>query len=89
MLEFHRVIVTRYRTGSHNLKIELGRLPPKIDVEERICKCAISIQTLKHCLLECPLLAEARERYQIVDIINGVYNIDYLMEMERLLELKC
>ena len=39
VLEFQRVSITRYRTGSHNLKIETGRRHPRIEREERVCKC--------------------------------------------------
>ena len=45
ILEFERVLVTRYRCGSHNLKIEAGHLcNPKIPREDRICKCNLGIQ---------------------------------------------
>ena len=85
ILEFQRVSITRYCTGSHNLKIELDRQPPKVEREERLCKCDTGVQTLKYCIIECPLLLEAREVHQIQDIVNGVANVDFLMEMERLL----
>ena len=47
-----RVCITRYRTGSHNLKIESGRTP-HIPRDERYCSCNTSLQTIKHVLLEC------------------------------------
>ena len=62
IFKFERVCVTRYRTGSHNLKIETGRRNPYIPREYRLCPCNTDIQTLKHCLLYCPLLAECREK---------------------------
>ena len=89
MLEFQRVSTTRYRTGSHNLKIETGRRPPKIERDERMCMCYNGVQTLKHCLLECPLLEEQRETCQIKDLESGVTNTQFRLEMERILELKC
>ena len=88
ILEFQRIEKTRYRTGAHNLKIETGRRPPKIERDERLCKCNTDIQTLKHCLLYCPLLTDAREMNHITTVENGVRNTLYLMEMERILELK-
>lgn len=86
-LEFQRVCVTRYRTGSHNLKIEAGRTP-YIPREERYCRCNIGLQTVKHVLLECPLLIEIRERYNVVDIENGVMNECFWVEAERALGVK-
>ena len=51
MIEFDRVIATRYRTGSHNLRIETGIRQPKVERENRLCKCGLEVQTLKHCFL--------------------------------------
>ena len=87
-MEFQRVSITRYRTGSHNLKIELGRRSPRIYREDRVCKCNSGVQTLRHCLLHCPLLADVQQAYQVTDIENGVTKTGFLLEMERILELK-
>ncbi len=86
-LEFQRVIVTRYRTGSHNLRIESGRML-HIPREERLCKCDRDVQTVEHVLLHCHLLDGIREKYNVVDIENGISNVDYLMEMEHILGIK-
>ena len=56
LYEPDRVIISRYRTGSHNLSIETGRMSnPIIPRDERLCTCDTEIQTLEHCLLRCPL----------------------------------
>ena len=89
IIEFERVIMTRYRTGSHNLRIETGRRQPKVERENRLCKCGLEVQTLKHCLLSCPLLDNERVTYNVQDVENGVKCIDFLVQMERILELKC
>ena len=81
-------LITRYRTGSHILKIEIGRRYPYIPREKRICICNNEIQTLSHCLLRCPLLNNIREEQQVTDIQNGVMNVNFLLEMERVLNLK-
>ena len=86
-LEFQRVLVTQYRTGSHNLRIESGRTP-YIPREDRLCGCNTGIQTIEHVLLHCPLLVATREKYNIVDVANGVMNEDFLIEMERVLGIK-
>ena len=50
--EFERVLITRYRCGSHSLKIEKGRYD-RIERNMRLCTCQ-SVQTLQHVVLECP-----------------------------------
>ena len=89
ILEFERVLVTRYRCGSHNLKIESGRLcNPKIPREERICSCNTNIQTLRHCLFECPLLHEIHQEYEYTSVEEAFSSpdiIDLLMKIENLL----
>ena len=61
MLELERVTITRYRTGSHNLKIEKGRHAyPKIPREQRLCTCNDNVQSLRHILFECTLLDDLR-----------------------------
>ena len=52
--EIERIHITRFRCGSHNLRIETGRFAtPKIPRESRICLCGNHIQTLQHILMEC------------------------------------
>ena len=60
ILELERIILTRFRTGSHNLKIEIGR-HNKQERAQRLCKCNQQIQTLRHIIFECTLLDEIRE----------------------------
>ena len=88
IIEFQRVCITRYRTGSHNLRIEKGRINTAIERNDRICKCNTGVQTLKHVLLLCPLLGDIRQKYVITDFDSGVHNVDFLLEMERILAIK-
>ena len=54
--ETDRILLTLFRTGSHNLMIETGRhFHPKIDRENRLCSCSDGIQTISHVLLHCSL----------------------------------
>ena len=87
-LEFQRVIITRYRTGSHNLRIEKDRKIPNSNREDRICLCNTGVQTIKHVLLDCPLLTECREKHNIIDMVNGIHNDDFLLEMECILNIR-
>ena len=83
-LEFQRVLITKYRTGSHNLRIESGRTP-YIAREERLCICNGDIQTINHVLLQCVLLSALREKYEVTDIESGLMNVCFLLEMEKIL----
>ena len=59
--ELERITITRFRTGSHNLQIELGRhTNPITPRDQRHCKCGSNIQTLQHIIMDCILLQEPR-----------------------------
>ena len=87
--EFERRLVTRYRTGSHNLKIESGRLcNPTIPREERICTCGTGVQSLHHCLFDCPLLEDVHTNFTYTTIEEALASLDaakLLMEMENMI----
>ena len=87
-IEYQRILKTRYRTGSHNLMIEKGRIYSQLDRDERLCKCQTEIQNLKHVMLSCPLLNDIRTKYSVIDIHSGINNVDYILEMEKILEIK-
>ena len=57
ILESDRIIISRFRCGSHSLRIEIDRFTrPYIPREQRHCKCNQGIQTILHCFCECPLV---------------------------------
>ena len=91
LLEFERVLLTRYRCGSHNLMIEVGRLcNPKILREERLCKCNNGIQSLRHCLFECELLREVHEQYNystIEEAFNSSEIVALLVKIGKVLNV--
>ena len=58
-LESDRIIITKYRTGSHDLKIQAGRLT-NTRRDMRLCACGNSIQTLDHVLSDCSITANLR-----------------------------
>ena len=69
ILEFERVVISRYRSGSHNLKIESGRLAnTTIPRANRTCMCNSGVQSLRHCLFECPLLLDLYPCYTYTSI---------------------
>ena len=54
LMEHERILITRFRTGSHSLAIEIGRYSntPRMN---RTCACHQSVQSIWHVLTECPL----------------------------------
>ena len=57
--EKDRQIMTKYRCGSHFLKITTGRYT-RTPVEKRLCKCK-EVQTLQHVIFQCALTAPLRD----------------------------
>ena len=53
-MEIERELVTRFRTGSHSLAIELGRYS-NVARENRICVCGENVQTIWHIFMQCPI----------------------------------
>ena len=47
-------IVTRYRTGSHCLAIEIGRMT-NINRNDHVCACGVDLQTIWHIIMQCPI----------------------------------
>ena len=91
VFERDRITVTRYRTGSHHLKIETGRFAtPSIPRDERLCNCGTAVQTVKHCLLSCPLLNTVRTKYNISTFndINNPSVCNFFNEMEIVLKVR-
>lgn len=54
LAECDRLLISRYRCGSHKLKIETGRWN-KTPREQRLCnQCNTETQTLEHIIYRCP-----------------------------------
>ena len=54
IMEIERIRVTRFRTGSHSLAIELGRYS-NIAPINRTCVCGLNVQSVWHIFMECPI----------------------------------
>ena len=67
ILEYERKLITRYRCGAHNLRIETGRWQ-RIHRDQRLCICNQGIQTLLHVVTECPLMYQYR--------LNGINTLE-------------
>ena len=70
-LEIERELVTRYRTGSHSLAIELGRYS-NTPRENRVCCCGM-VQSVWHLFTECPLTLQLvdHQRYNNLSDVFG------------------
>ena len=77
--ENDRKIITRYRTGSHDLKIQSGRLS-KTDRNDRKCSCGDYIQTLKHIIFDCATTINIRRVHNITESNLETFfdNTDYV-----------
>ena len=86
LLELERILLSRYRCGSHNLRIETGRMcNPFLPRDERYCCCNSGVQSLHHVLFECPLTATIREEYAYTSIEEAFKEDDItqlLLKME-------
>ena len=67
MLESERKLITRFRTGSHSLNIEVGRYSAIIQ-ENRLCKCNRDVQTVWHIMHDCPLTRDLVHDYDFQDL---------------------
>ena len=89
LLEFDRILISRYRTGSHMLKIEAGRLScPKVLRENRLCSCHTEVQSLQHVLFHCPLLQNLHRDFNfttIEDSFNRTNIHEFFSKMEKIL----
>ena len=52
--ETGRLLLSRFRCGSHSLLIEIGRFN-NIPLNERCCSCNMGVQKVLHCFKDCPL----------------------------------
>ena len=89
--ELERILTTRYRTGSHNLRIETGRMRiPKTPREDRLCICEHAVQTLEHCIISCHLLNDIRPAQftSVSTAFESPHISQFLLEMEHILRIK-
>ena len=89
LLEFDRIIISRYITGSHMFNIEAGRLScPKVLWENGLCKCQLEVQSLHHVLFSCPLWHTLHNEFSFTNIEDSFKreNIHvFFAKMEKLL----
>ena len=92
LFELDRIRISRYRIGSHKLRIETGRMRnPIIPREDRLCLCGDDIQSLIHVLTNCRLLKDLYEKYKLPPSVDKAFDnpsiSNFLLEMERILSI--
>lgn len=87
--EFERIHITRFRTGSHNLKIETGR-HSRIARENRLCTCKTGIQTLNHVIFTCPLTTRLPNTTNLHEFFTQTPHdiITYIQTFSKTLKIK-
>ena len=76
--EIERVHITRFRTGSHNLRIESGRFAiPKIPRESKLCVCGNGVKTFRSVLMECNTVASMDNNNAFANSFTSVAEIMY------------
>ena len=82
LIETDRILLTRFRCGSHSLLIETGRFV-NIPRNDRVCLCGTGVQNILHCFSVCPLtlplltkrymnLKEVFDDENICDLLHAV-----------------
>ena len=62
--ELDRTMITRYRVGSHKLRIQRDR-SEGTNREERLCTCRTDIQSVSHVIFSCHLTENIRRTHDI------------------------
>ena len=63
--DYLRMSFTRFRTSSHRLRIETGRLS-RTPRERRLCQCGGGVQSEEHVLMSCSLTEPIRQKYAVI-----------------------
>ena len=85
--DYRRIEMTRFRVGSHKLKVETGRWS-RVPREERTCSCGVGgIQDEEHVVFHCEYTNDLREKYAVeesrmlVNVLQDVNCIDFVYEI--------
>jgi ribosomal protein L31 len=88
--DYQRIEVTRFRLGSHRLKVETGRWS-RIPANLRLCTCGVNeVQDEAHVVYRCAFTSELRVKYEvdegkplheILADVNNVYFVYGIMNL--------
>ena len=90
LCEYERQVITRYRSGSHFLRINTGYFQ-RTPITARLCRCN-KIQNLEHVLFRCPITAPLRQPdspITLMDFFKDTHQAaSKLRAMEALLQIR-
>ena len=87
--EYDRQMVTKYKTGSHFLKIATGYFQ-RTPTEKRKCCCG-EIQSLEHVILHCPITSRLRDGSEttLMDFFSDCSKASHILKcIEKLLNIR-
>ena len=90
--EYERLILSKYLTGGHRLKKQMGRFEG-LERNNRLCNCQIATQTLKHVIFNCELTKAIRQKEftatNLTEFFDDLRNVsEKLREIEVILQIK-
>ena len=88
ILEGERKLLTRFRTGSHSLAIELGRFS-NVARANRLCKCKTGVQSVWHVFNDCPLTYQIHRKgfINLNDVFTDENVVNLLLGVTSLLKI--
>ena len=85
--DYRRTEMTRFRVGSHRLKVETGRWS-RLPREQRTCSCVVGgVQDEEHVVFQCEYTRDLREKYEVedeqalVEVLDDIDNVDFIYEI--------
>ena len=88
--DYRRVELTRFRVGSHRLKVETGRWS-RIPRDQRTCACSVGgIQDERHVIFDCDFTRAYRESYELGptqelhEVLSSDDYLDYIREIMKI-----
>ena len=85
--DYRRTEMTRFRVGSHRLKVETGRWS-RVPREQRTCSCVVGgVQDEEHVVFQCEYTRDLREKYEVedeqtlVEVLDDIDNVDFIYEI--------
>ena len=88
LTENERILLTRFRTGSHSLAIEIGRFS-NTHRDNRLCVCSQGVQTVWHIFSECQWTRDiVKKKYQnLKEIFEDENVISLILQISKKLKI--
>ena len=83
LCEIDRIMLTKYRSGSHYYNVQKGRCI-NTRRNERLCPCGLGVLDISHILFTCILTSDIRQSFtheNVVDFFNDIVNAPHILRM--------